>query len=103
MATILSLGSSAVGGDAVPQGDAAIIRHYLCQLVENARSGRERSILFHVGAIRDALALNYSDANTDICQVLETYKFQTEARVEFLSRTKRPYCGEDTIFRFSIL
>ena len=87
----------------MPIGDAARIRRYLCQLVEDARSASAPRISLCVGAVRDNLGLDYSDAILDICQVLETCKFQTEARVELLYRTDQPRCGVNSIFRFNVL
>ena len=87
----------------MPVGDAARIRKHLRQLVEDARSEGAPSISLHVGAVRDDLGLDYSDAILDICQVLETGKFQTEARVKFVHRTNRPRCGVNSVFKFNVL
>ena len=87
----------------MPIGDAARIRKHLRQLVEDARSAADPRISLRVGAVRDDLGLDYSEAILDICQVLETRKFQTEARVELLYRTNRPRCGVDSVFRFNVL
>ena len=48
------------------------------------------------------MVLEYSDAIIDICQVLETQKFQREARVTFLNRTG-PSQGVDTVYWFTLL
>ncbi len=87
----------------MPIGDAAKIRKYLCQLVEGSRSAGAPRICLRVGTIRDDLGLDYSDAILDICQVLETQEFQTEARVELLERSEQPRCGADSTFRFNVL
>ncbi len=86
----------------MPPGDAARIHRHARQLVERSRSAGETRIRLRVGTIRDDMGLNYPDAVADICQVLETDKFQYEARVTLLGRTKRPIWGADTVFSFSV-
>ena len=86
----------------MPQGDAARIREYLCQLVEHARSEEEPRISVAAGEIRDALGLNHPDAIIDICQVLNTEKFSAEARVELLCKAG-PREGATSVFLFNIL
>ena len=48
------------------------------------------------------MVLEYSDAITDICQVLETQKSQRKARVTFLNKTG-PIQGVDTVYWFTLL
>ena len=86
----------------MPCGDAAKIRSHACRLVDCRRSEGETIVTLRVGGIRDGCELDYRDAVIDICQVLETSKFLTEASVEFLSKTG-PHQGTSTIYRFRTL
>ena len=86
----------------MPEGDAEKFRRYLCQMVEGARSLGIIGVGIRAGNVRDAMVLEYSDAITDICQVLETQKFQREAQVTFLNKTG-PSQGVDTVYWFTLL
>ena len=85
----------------MPTGDAERIHCYVGQRVEDARAKGETTLAIRVGDVRDGMGLNYSDAIIDICQVLETQKFEDEACVKFLDRTG-PRQGANTVFRFEI-
>ena len=85
----------------MPPGDAARIRRYLVGVVEDARLAGETSVELCAGDVRDALDLRHHDAIIDICQVMETRKFRTVARVEFLSRIG-PRQGVNTKLRFTL-
>ena len=85
----------------MPRGDAARIRRYLLDVVEDARLAGEIGVELCAGDVRDALELRHRDAIIDICQVMETHRFRTEARVEFLSRSG-PRQGVSTRFRFAL-
>lgn len=86
----------------MPPGDAARIHEYAGELVRKARAQGEPRLTICVGDVRSALELDYSDAAIDICQVLETYKFQAQAGVKFLSK-KGPKQGVSTIYRFLVI
>ena len=86
----------------MPRGDADKVHMHAGQLVRNARANGEGLIVFRVGDIRDALGLNYSDAAIDICQVMETQRFQGENGVSLVSKTG-PKQGVNTEYTFRIL
>ena len=92
----------AKGNSEMPRGDADKVHKYAGQLVRDARSNGEKEIVIRVGDIRDALGLNYSDAAIDICQVLETQRFQRENGVLFDSKSG-PKQGVGTDYMFRIL
>ena len=85
----------------MPLGDAAKIHRYLGELVIAARGAGSRRISFRAGDVRDALELNHAAALLDVCQVLDTQKFQDEVGVTFLNKTG-PGCGVSSTYRFSI-
>ncbi len=86
----------------MPVGDAAKIRNHLLRQVDNARAAGKSEIVFQAGDIRDALRLSYSDAIIDICQVIETSKFQMESGVELLAKSG-PKQGINTVYRFNVV
>ena len=85
----------------MPIGDAARIHRFCRGEVALAREDGETELRFRVGDIRDTLGLDYADAAIDICQVLDTYKFREQARVEFLGKSG-PQEGLDTVYRFLV-
>lgn len=86
----------------MPLGDAARIHRYCRGEVAIAREEGETQVRFRVGDIRDDIGLDYAAAAIDICQVLDTYKFREQARVEFLGKSG-PATGLDTVYRFRVL
>lgn len=86
----------------MPAGDAARIRQHLLRQVNNARVAGKTETVFRAGDVRDTIGLSYSDAIIDICQVIETKKFQNEAGVELLAKSG-PKQGINTDYRFSVV
>ena len=86
----------------MPLGDAARIHRFCRGEVALARKDGETQVRFRVGDIRDDLGLDFDNAALDICQVLDTYKFREQARVEFLGKSG-PKQGLETVYRFRVL
>ena len=70
----------------MPRGDAARIRAYAVELVDDARTAGDTGVTVRAGGVRDALELHYRKALINICQVLGTRKLQGEAGVELVAR-----------------
>lgn len=85
----------------MPRGDAARIHRHCRELVARARQAGKTTVTIEVSAVRENLGLRHSDAALDICQVLETEKFQKEAAATALGK-KGPRQGVSTVYRFSI-
>lgn len=86
----------------MPIGDAARIHRFCRGEVALAREDGDPELRIHVGSIRDALGLDFSNAALDICNVLETQKFAQEARVDLLGKSG-PAAGLETVYRFRVL
>ena len=86
----------------MPRGDAARIRAYVVELVDDARGAGETGVTVRAGDVREALDLNYRNAVIDICQVLGTRILQGEAGVELVAR-RGPGQGLNSVFEFRLL
>ena len=85
----------------MPRGDAARIRAYAVGLVDDARAAGETGITVRAGDVREALELDYRNAVINICQVLGTRIFQSEAGVELVAR-RGPSQGLNSVFEFRL-
>ena len=86
----------------MPRGDATRIRAYAVGLVDDARAAGEAGITVRAGDVRDALELDHRNAFIDICQVLGTRIFQSEAGVELVAR-RGPSQGLNSAFEFRLV
>ena len=86
----------------MPRGDAARIRAYAVELVDDARTAGDTGVTVRAGGVRDALELHYRKALINICQVLGTRKLQGEAGVELVAR-RGPSQGLNSVFEFSFV
>ena len=86
----------------MPKGDAARIRAYAVGLVDDARAAGETGVTVRAGDVREALELDYRNAVINICQVLGTRIFQSEAGVELVAR-RGPSQGLNSVFEFRLL
>ena len=86
----------------MPRGDAARIRDYAVGLVDDARAVGETGVTVRAGDVRETLELDHRNAFIDICQVLETRIFQSEAGVELVAR-RGPSQGLNSVFEFRLL
>ena len=86
----------------MPRGDAARIRAYAVGLVDDARAAGETGMTVRAGDVREALELDYRKAVINICQVLGTRIFQSEAGVELVAR-RGPSQGLNSVFEFRLL
>ena len=85
----------------MPRGDAARIRAYAVGLVDDARAAGETGITVRAGDVREALELDCRNAVINICQVLGTRIFQSEAGVELVAR-RGPSQGLNSVFEFRL-
>ena len=86
----------------MPRGDAARIRAYAVGLVDDARAAGQTGMTVRAGDVREALELDYRKAVINICQVLGTRIFQSEAGVELMAR-RWPSQGLNSVFEFRLL
>lgn len=82
----------------MPKGDAEIIREYLVEQVELARSRGDLEIEFRFGEISNVLGLQYEARHIDLRQVLDTRIFQQEARVFAPVHVSGPREGQGSVY-----
>lgn len=91
------------------EGFARLTRTYAAGLVDAARMRGKSTIALRVGDLRDEIRLLLPEASIpesdndalDICQVMETHKFQSLAGVELVDQ-EGPRAGAGTVYRFRI-